>query len=79
MPTGKLGVVLSAQHSSEDNFVLARLAVEHFQADKIYLTGKPAWRADDILRHGDANPNRAGAIAVSPVAPEPLAQLAVRL
>jgi len=72
---GKLAVVLSAQHSSEDNFVLAQLAAEHLGADRFYLTAKPDWRADDILRSGDQNPNRNGAKAVSPSAPEPMSRL----
>lgn len=64
---GKLGVVLSAQHSSEDNYVLARLAREHFGTDRLYLTALGGWRGDDILRHPDNNPNRAGAEAVAGV------------
>lgn len=62
---GKLAVVLSAQCSSEDNFVLARLGKDHFQTDRFYLTARANWKGDDILRHVDANPNRAGATAVS--------------
>jgi NADH-quinone oxidoreductase subunit G len=61
---GKLAVVLSAQHSSEDNYVLARLAREHFGTEHVYLTGLGGWRADEILRHADNNPNRAGALLV---------------
>jgi NADH-quinone oxidoreductase subunit G len=61
---GKLAVVLSAQHSSEDNYVLARLARDHFGTEHLYLTALGGWRGDDILRHPDNNPNRAGALAV---------------
>ncbi len=61
---GKLAVVLSAQHSSEDNYVLARLARDHFGTEHLYLTALGGWRSDDILRHPDNNPNRAGAAAV---------------
>ncbi|MBK8173529.1 MAG: (2Fe-2S)-binding protein [Sandaracinaceae bacterium] len=57
----KIGVVLSAQHSSEDNFVLAKLAREKFGTDKLYLAALPGWDGDKILRHNDNNPNRAGA------------------
>lgn len=64
---GKLGVVLSAQHSSEDNYVLARLAREHFGTDHLYLAALGGWRGDDILRNPDNNPNRAGAKAVAGV------------
>ncbi|MFK7991101.1 MAG: 2Fe-2S iron-sulfur cluster-binding protein [Sandaracinaceae bacterium] len=59
--TGKLAVVLSAQNSSEDNYVLAKLAKEQFGTDRLFLTALPDWRGDDILRHTDQNPNRAGA------------------
>ena len=59
----KIGVVLSAQHTSEDNYVLKKLA-EHFGTERLYLTALPSWKGDSILRHTDQNPNRAGAIAV---------------
>ncbi|MGE0787062.1 MAG: 2Fe-2S iron-sulfur cluster-binding protein [Sandaracinaceae bacterium] len=72
---GKLGVVLSAQHASEDNFVLARLAKERFGAEHVYLTAKAPWKGDDILRHTDHNPNRAGAIAVAHGDPRSMEQL----
>ncbi len=61
----KLAVVLSAQSSSEDNYVLAKLAREHFGTERLYLTALGGWRGDDILRHPDNNPNRAGANAVA--------------
>lgn len=64
----KIGVVLSALHSNEDNFVLARLA-EQLGTDKLYLAARDArlegWEGDDILRHADPNPNRAGAHAAA--------------
>ena len=58
---GKVGVVLSAKHSSEDNFVLARLAREVLRTDKLYLAALPDWEGDEILRSNDHNPNRRGA------------------
>ena len=57
----KIGVVLSAQHSTEDNFVLAKFAKEKLGTDKLYLAALPGWEGDKILRHTDNNPNRAGA------------------
>ncbi len=72
----KVAIVLSAQHSSEDNFVLVSLARELFETDRFYLSARADWRGDDILRNPDANPNRAGAKAVCPSAPESLSQLA---
>ncbi len=62
---GRLGVVLSAVHASEDNYVLAKLAREHFGAERLYLAVRAPWKGDSILRHADANPNRAGAQAVA--------------
>ncbi|MEM1414145.1 MAG: 2Fe-2S iron-sulfur cluster-binding protein [Myxococcota bacterium] len=63
---GSLAVVLSAQHASEDNFVLATLA-KKLGVDRFYLAAKTdeGWKADDILKHADPNPNRAGALAVA--------------
>ena len=65
----KLAVVLSAQHSNEDNFVLAKIAREKLGASKVYLAAKSAegWEADEILRHSDPNPNRAGALLAAGV------------
>jgi NADH-quinone oxidoreductase subunit G len=64
---GSVGVVLSAQHTNEDNYVLYKLARDIWQLDNIYLGGKaPApERADDILRDADVNPNTAGARAIA--------------
>ena len=65
----KLAVVLSAQHSTEDNFVLLKVARDLLGASKIYLgaldPAKTGWQGDEILRHADNNPNRAGAVAVA--------------
>jgi len=60
---GKLAVVLSAQHSSEDNHALARFGREVLGAERFYLAALGGWDGDDILRHSDNNPNRAGALA----------------
>jgi NADH-quinone oxidoreductase subunit G len=64
VPAGKLGVVLSAQHSNEDNLALVRLA-RALGAAKLYLGANSGWEADSILRHADNNPNRAGATLVA--------------
>ncbi len=63
----RVGVVLSPQHSNEDNYVLAKLARDIWQLDNIYVGGKaPApERADDILRDADVNPNTAGVRAIA--------------
>ena len=56
----KLGVVLSAQHSTEDNLALVKLG-RALGADNFYLAALGGWEGDDILRDADNNPNRAGA------------------
>lgn len=56
----KLAVVLSAQESTESNFALVKLA-KALGATRFYLAALGGWEADDILRHADNNPNRAGA------------------
>jgi NADH-quinone oxidoreductase subunit G len=62
-----VGVVLSAQHTNEDNYVLYKLARDIWQLDNIYLGGKAPVpdRADDILRDADVNPNTAGVKAIA--------------
>jgi len=59
----KLAVVLSAQASTEDNLVAAELARQ--TGASLYLAARAPWEGDKILRHTDANPNRAGATAVA--------------
>jgi NADH-quinone oxidoreductase subunit G len=56
-----VGIVLSAEHSNEDNFALARFA-KACGISSVYVTGKPAvpGRADGRLRVADVNPNSAG-------------------
>jgi len=60
----RLGVVLSAQHSNEDNLALVKLARE-LGATKLYLAALGGWEGDKILRSSDNNPNRAGAVLVA--------------
>jgi NADH-quinone oxidoreductase subunit G len=52
-------VVLSAEHSNEDNFALLSLA-KAFGFSGLFQSGRPAGQGDDILRHPDKNPNTAG-------------------
>jgi NADH-quinone oxidoreductase subunit G len=56
-------VVLSAEHSNEDNFALLTLA-KSLGFTEIYQSGRPAGQGDDILRHPDKNPNTAGIAAL---------------
>jgi len=66
-----VGVVLSAQHTNEANFALAKLATKIWGLDRVYLGARPPVpdRADDILRDSDVNPNRAGVKAIVGHAP----------
>ncbi|MGB8224693.1 MAG: 2Fe-2S iron-sulfur cluster-binding protein [Polyangiales bacterium] len=56
-----LAIVLSAQHTTEDNLALAKLAAA-IGANRLYLAALGGWEGDEILRSDDNNPNRAGAI-----------------
>ena len=60
---GKVGVVLGADATNEDNFVLASLARNFMETDHLYLAAEADGEGDDFLRHADPNPNRAGATA----------------
>ncbi|NVB79423.1 MAG: molybdopterin-dependent oxidoreductase [Kofleriaceae bacterium] len=61
-----VGVVLSALHSNEDNFALAKLAKE-WKVGAVYIAGKPPVpaRADGRLRVADVNPNTTGVKAIA--------------
>ena len=63
----RVGVVLSPQHTNEDNFVLAKLAQNMWQLSRLYMGGKPPApeRADNILRDADQNPNTRGVRAIA--------------
>jgi NADH-quinone oxidoreductase subunit G len=76
VPAGSTAVVLSAQHSNEDNFALVSLARTHLGLGDFFLAGKPPGEGDDILRHPDKNPNTAGATDVATTtAPQPFEKL----
>lgn len=62
VPKGQLGVVLNAQATNEDNFLLTKVAAA-LGVERIYLAGRPSKpeRADGKLRVADVNPNTAGA------------------
>jgi len=58
-------VLLSAEHSSEDNLAVLELA-RALGGTQVFFTGRPPGKGDDILRHPDKNPNRAGVLALAP-------------
>jgi NADH-quinone oxidoreductase subunit G len=72
----KVAVVLSAQHSNEDNFALVTLAKTFLGAGDFYVSGRPLGRGDDILMSADKNPNTHGVVQIaSTTAPKPFAEL----
>jgi NADH-quinone oxidoreductase subunit G len=66
---GKVAIVLSAQHSNEDNFALVTLAKSYLGAGDFFLSGRPLGRADDILMSADKNPNTRGVLEVASTTP----------
>lgn len=56
----RVAVVLSAQHSLEDNWALYTLGKTFLGVDKFFVTGKRLGRGDEILMSADKNPNTAG-------------------
>jgi len=58
---GLMGVVLNAQATNEDNWLLLQVA-QRLGIERIYLAGRPPRpeRADDVLRSADVNPNTTG-------------------
>jgi NADH-quinone oxidoreductase subunit G len=61
---GKTAVLLSAQHSLEDNFAVLELATQQLGVTHVFATGRPAGPGDNILRHTDKNPNTAGVLSL---------------
>ncbi|MCA9629519.1 MAG: (2Fe-2S)-binding protein [Myxococcales bacterium] len=56
----RVAIVLSAQHSSEDNFALLTLARDFLGSGNLFISGKPHGEGDDVLKHADKNPNTRG-------------------
>jgi len=65
VPPSQIALVLSAQHNSEDNFVLWRLAKEFLAVPRVYLTGRAHGPGDGILYHSDKNPNTSGVLRIA--------------
>jgi NADH-quinone oxidoreductase subunit G len=64
-PRETIAIVLSAQHSLEDNWALKELA-KLLEATNLYFTGMPDGYQDDILIAKDKNPNTAGLLELAP-------------
>jgi NADH-quinone oxidoreductase subunit G len=67
-PPETTAVVLSAEHSLEDNFALLELAKDGLKTSLVYVTGRPAGQGDDVLRDADKNPNTHGVRKLAPQA-----------
>ncbi|TKD06565.1 molybdopterin-dependent oxidoreductase [Polyangium fumosum] len=73
---GRVAIVLSAQHSNEDNFALLKLARTFIGAKDLYVSGRPLGRGDKILMSEDKNPNTLGVMQLAGApAPKPIAAL----
>ncbi len=55
-------IVLSAEHTCEENLALMHFAGALGIEGQSYIEGRPAGEGDRLLRHKDKNPNRAGAL-----------------
>ncbi|MBL9023217.1 MAG: (2Fe-2S)-binding protein [Myxococcales bacterium] len=72
----KVAIVLSAQHSLEDNWALYTLGKTYLGVETFYVTGKPLGEADGVLMSEDRNPNTAGVMKLCEgTPPRPLAEL----
>lgn len=60
VPQDSVAIVLSAQHSLEDNFALRELGQKFMGSKHLYVSGLGQGYEDDILIHKDKNPNNAG-------------------
>ncbi|HEX5099708.1 MAG TPA: 2Fe-2S iron-sulfur cluster-binding protein [Polyangiaceae bacterium] len=67
-PPETTAVVLSAEHSLEDNFALLELAKDGLKTSLVFVTGRPAGQGDDVLRDPDKNPNTKGVQKLAPQA-----------
>ncbi len=65
VPKEAIAVVLSAQHSLEDNWAMRELA-KQLGSSTLYAAGAGAGYADDILIDADKNPNTAGVKELAP-------------
>jgi NADH-quinone oxidoreductase subunit G len=65
---GSVAILLSAQHSLEDNWALREFGTVLLGTENLYLTGKPDGYEDTILIHRDKNPNTRGVKELAPSA-----------
>ncbi|MCC6555472.1 MAG: molybdopterin-dependent oxidoreductase [Polyangiaceae bacterium] len=84
----KVAIVLSAQHSTEDNFALFTLGRTYIGATDYFVSGRPLGMGDQILMSQDKNPNTRGVMKIAgegsgepaqAAAPRPVAELLERI
>ena len=73
-PPETTAVVLSAEHSLEDNFALLELARDGLKTSNVYFTARAPGEGDSVLRDADKNPNSGGVRKLAPGA-KPFADL----
>lgn len=66
VPKDAVAVVLSTQHSLEDNWAARELAVTLLGTNHVFVTGLPSGYEDQILIHRDKNPNTQGVRVLAP-------------
>src|SRR5262245_11313789 len=72
----KIAIVLSAQHSNEDNFALYTLAKPYLGARDFFVSGRKLGQGDDILMSEDKNANTRGVMQIAEGSPpRPFAEL----
>lgn len=72
---GGAAVVLSAEHTTEENLAIVAFGREALGAQDLYLAARPDGEADSLLRSADRNPNRAGATAAAKGEVRPVGEL----
>ncbi len=76
----RTAIVLSAQHSNEDNFAMLVLARDYIGSGNVFVNGRPGGDSDEILRDADKNPNARGVVGLCTSAPPaPFKELATAL
>jgi NADH-quinone oxidoreductase subunit G len=67
-PPETTAIVLSAEHSLEDNFALLELGRDVLKASQIFITSRKNGEGDNVLKDPDRNPNVAGVRRLAPQA-----------
>jgi NADH-quinone oxidoreductase subunit G len=66
VPRESIALLMSAQHSCEDNWALKELGATLLGSSQFFATGKATGFADKILIHRDKNPNTKGMVELMP-------------